>query len=297
MRAAAAAAQPAAQHPRLATHRPLPPLPPQVNLKYLKKSARDEAKAALKQQYKAAKRAKLDPEQVGDGLPSSGTRDKASEAAACRTVGTACPPVESRRCPLSPCGDPQLSPLTPPSQAKGTVQLQREAAERAKQQQQNGVAHSDVSEEGDSGDDSGSEDEGRGQQHHQPQRPGRPQGTVGQLAIPKGALGAQTPPGAAAQCGPPALCTLLCQARTACSGASGVMAPCARVLCRQAAQPRGAAAAPAGKAGGERPCDVWWTVSWTADAGIDRCCGRSCRLLHGARSQVPNGVLGATASR
>ena len=33
-----------------------------VNLKYLKKSARDEAKAAFKQQYKANKRAKLDPD-------------------------------------------------------------------------------------------------------------------------------------------------------------------------------------------------------------------------------------------
>lgn len=37
---------------------------PQVNLKYMKKSARDEAKAAFKQQYKAAKRSKLDPDQA-----------------------------------------------------------------------------------------------------------------------------------------------------------------------------------------------------------------------------------------
>ena len=44
---------------------PTPAAPCQVNLKYLKKSARDEARAAFKQQAKAAKRAKLDPEQVG----------------------------------------------------------------------------------------------------------------------------------------------------------------------------------------------------------------------------------------
>ena len=94
-----------------------------------------------------------------------------------------------------------LRPLPPPSQAKGTVQLQREAAERAKQQQQNGAAHSDDSEEGDSGDDSGSDDEGRGQQHHQPQRAGGPQGTVGQLAIPKGVFGAQHHPVLQTQCG------------------------------------------------------------------------------------------------
>lgn len=37
---------------------------PQINLKYMKKSARDEAKAAFKQQYKAAKRSKLDPDQA-----------------------------------------------------------------------------------------------------------------------------------------------------------------------------------------------------------------------------------------
>ncbi|PRW58169.1 surfeit locus 6-like protein [Chlorella sorokiniana] len=105
-----------------------------VNLKYLKKSARDEAKAAFKQQYKAAKRAKLDPEQ-----------------------------------------------------AKGTVQLQREAAERAKERQQNGAAHSDSEEEdGDSGEDSGSEGEGRAQQHQQAQRGEQQQGAVGRLAIPKG---------------------------------------------------------------------------------------------------------------
>ena len=34
----------------------------QVNVKYLKKSARDEAKAAFKQQHKENKRAKLDPD-------------------------------------------------------------------------------------------------------------------------------------------------------------------------------------------------------------------------------------------
>jgi hypothetical protein len=36
----------------------------QVNLKYLKKSARDATKAAFKQQYKQSKRAKLDPDQA-----------------------------------------------------------------------------------------------------------------------------------------------------------------------------------------------------------------------------------------
>ena len=46
--------------PRLAAAHPLPcPHRVQVNLKYLKKSARDEARAAFKQQAKAAKRSKL----------------------------------------------------------------------------------------------------------------------------------------------------------------------------------------------------------------------------------------------
>lgn len=36
----------------------------QVNLKYMKKSARDAAKAAFKQQHKQNKRAKLDPDQA-----------------------------------------------------------------------------------------------------------------------------------------------------------------------------------------------------------------------------------------
>ena len=35
-----------------------------LNLKYMKKSARDEAKAAFKQQYKQNKRAKLDPDRA-----------------------------------------------------------------------------------------------------------------------------------------------------------------------------------------------------------------------------------------
>ena len=45
--------------------RPLPHIIPAcqvVNLKYMKKSARDEARAAFKQQHKAVKRAQLDPD-------------------------------------------------------------------------------------------------------------------------------------------------------------------------------------------------------------------------------------------
>lgn len=52
----------------------------QVNLKYMKKSARDEARAAFKQQAKAAKRAKLDPEQA------KGTLALQKEAAAAQAA-------------------------------------------------------------------------------------------------------------------------------------------------------------------------------------------------------------------
>lgn len=45
----------------------------QVNLKYMKKSARDEARAAFKQQAKAAKRSKLDPDQVLPACPHVAT--------------------------------------------------------------------------------------------------------------------------------------------------------------------------------------------------------------------------------
>lgn len=67
------------------------------------------------------------------------------------------------------------------------MQLQREAAELAKERQQNGAAHSDSGSDDDSGDDSGSEGEGRGQQHGQHPRAAEQQaGALGQLAIPKG---------------------------------------------------------------------------------------------------------------
>jgi hypothetical protein len=112
----------------------------------MKKSARDEAKAAFKQQAKAAKRAKLDPDQ-----------------------------------------------------AKGTLQLQKEAAAAAAaKQQQNGTAAA-ASDSDDSGEGDDSEEE-EGAAHERRQQGGAalaaPAGHasgVGQLAISKGGHGFCTP--------------------------------------------------------------------------------------------------------
>lgn len=52
-----------------------------VNLKYLKKSAKDEAKAQFKQQYKQNKRAKLDPDQAKTTLQLQKEQSKAKAAA------------------------------------------------------------------------------------------------------------------------------------------------------------------------------------------------------------------------
>lgn len=141
-------------------------------------------------------------------------------------------------------------------QAKGTLQLQKEAAAKDKERQQNGAASAGSDDSDGSSDEEGSDEEeggaGRGGRQQGGQRAGQQPG-VGQLAIPKGAR--DGPERSAMRlwlgdlayghrCLSPQMFSM---AHCRCLGPEAI----ARACCREAPKPGGAAAAAAKEARGK----------------------------------------------